>query len=191
MVIDVKEFHHVRQRGAARGRVVLDRGSGSGTDVLLSARRVGEAGLAYGADATDEMLEMARSNPAEANATNIGLLKGTIGDIPLLDGAVGVVILNSVINLPTDKLAVLDEVFRVLSPGGRIGVCDVVAEDHLSVAERAARGSYVGCIAGAPSRAEYLAGRATARFTEDEAELAHEAAPAMDAAITRAVEPLT
>ena len=132
--------------------------TGSVIDVLLSARRVGETGFAYGVDMTDAMLDLARANAAQAGATNVEFLKGTIEDIPLPDESVDVVISNCVINLSVDKPKVITEIFRVLSPGGRIGVSDVVAEDHLSIEARAERGSYVGCIAGALSRQEYLEG---------------------------------
>ena len=140
------------------GERVLDLGSGGGIDVLLSARRVGPTGFAYGVDMTDEMLSLARANATKAGATNVEFLKGTIEDVPLPDASVDVVISNCVINLSTDKPAVLAEMFRVLAPGGRIGISDVVAEDHLSPADRAERGSYVGCIAGALCRAEYVDG---------------------------------
>ncbi|MEO9324165.1 arsenite methyltransferase [Nocardioides sp. C4-1] len=171
------------------GERVLDLGSGGGIDVLLSARRVGATGYAYGVDMTDEMLELARANAASAGATNVEFRKGTIEDIPLDDASVDVVISNCVINLSVDKPRVLAETFRVLTPGGRIGISDVVAEDHLSPAERAERGSYVGCIAGALSRAEYLDGLAAAGFFDAEVELTHEAAPGMHGAIIRAIKP--
>ncbi|HWC21190.1 MAG TPA: arsenite methyltransferase [Flexivirga sp.] len=171
------------------GEKVLDLGSGGGIDVLLSARRVGPTGFAYGVDMTDEMLELANANKAKAGATNVEFLKGTIEDVPLPDGAVDVVISNCVINLSTDKPAVLAEMFRVLAPGGRIGVSDVVAEDHLTPADRAERGSYVGCIAGALSRAEYLQGLAAAGFVDAEVTFTHEAAPGMHSALVRATKP--
>jgi SAM-dependent methyltransferase len=171
------------------GERVLDLGSGGGIDVLLSARRVGQTGFAYGVDMTDEMLALAEENAAKAGATNVEFLKGTIEDVPLPDGAVDVVISNCVINLSVDKPAVLTEMYRVLAPGGRIGISDVVAEDHLSHADRAARGSYVGCIAGALSRQEYLDGLAAAGFLDTEVTFTHEAAPGMHAAIVRAVKP--
>lgn len=170
------------------GETVLDLGSGGGIDVLLSARRVGPTGFAYGVDMTDEMLDLARSNAAKAGATNVEFRKGTIEDIPLEDGSVDVVISNCVINLSTDKPAVLAEMFRVLKPGGRIGISDVVAEDHLTPADRAEQGSYVGCIAGALSRTEYLDGLRTAGFGAAEVEFTHEAAPGMHAAIVRATK---
>ena len=140
------------------GERVLDLGSGGGIDVLLSARRVGPAGFAYGVDMTDDMLTLARANAAKAGASNVEFRKGEIEALPLPDAAVDVVISNCVINLSTDKPAVLAEMFRVLVPGGRIGIADVVADDHLTPADRAAAGSYVGCIAGALSRSEYLDG---------------------------------
>jgi arsenite methyltransferase len=173
------------------GERVLDLGSGGGIDVLLSARRVGPLGFAYGVDMTDEMLSLARSNAATAGATNVEFLKGTIEDIPLPAGTIDVVISNCVINLSTDKPAVLAEMFRVLAPGGRIGVSDVVSEDHLSEAERAERGSYVGCIAGALSKTEYLEGLAAAGFVDAEVTFTHEAAPAMHGAIIRATKPMS
>lgn len=171
------------------GEVVLDLGSGGGIDVLLSARRVGPEGFAYGVDMTEEMLELARANAARAGAVNVEFLKGTIEDVPLPDASVDVVISNCVINLSTDKSAVLAEMHRVLRPGGRIGVSDVVAEDALSPAERAERGSYVGCIAGALSRGEYHDGLAAAGFADVGVEFTHEAAPGMHGAIVRATKP--
>jgi SAM-dependent methyltransferase len=171
------------------GERVLDLGSGGGIDVLLSARRVGETGFAYGVDMTDEMLALARANADKAGVPNVEFVKGTIEDVPLPDGAVDVVISNCVINLSTDKPAVLAEMFRVLAPGGRIGISDVVAEDHLTPAERADRGSYVGCIAGALSRGEYLDGLAAAGFVDAEVQYTNEAAPGMHTAIVRAVKP--
>jgi len=173
------------------GERVLDLGSGGGIDVLLSARRVGQTGFAYGVDMTDEMLALARTNAEKAGASNVEFVKGTIEDVPLPDGAVDVVISNCVINLSTDKPAVLAEMFRVLAPGGRIGVSDVVAEDRLSPAERAERGSYVGCIAGALSRQEYLDGLTAAGFVDAEVQFTLEAAPGMHSAIVRAVKPMT
>jgi SAM-dependent methyltransferase len=171
------------------GETVLDLGSGGGIDVLLSARRVGPGGFAYGVDMTDEMLDLARANAAKAGATNVEFVKGTIESVPLPDASVDVVISNCVINLSVDKPAVLAEMFRVLRPGGRIGISDVVAEDALNPQDRAARGSYVGCIAGALSRSEYLDGLAAAGFAEPSVEFTHEAAPGMHAAIIRATKP--
>jgi len=171
------------------GERVLDLGSGGGIDVLLSARRVGPDGFAYGVDMTDEMLALAEENKAKAGATNVEFRKGTIEDIPLPDAAVDVVISNCVINLSADKPAVIAEMFRVLVPGGRIGISDVVAEDHLSAAERAERGSYVGCIAGALSRQEYLDGLAAAGFTDATVTFTHQVAEGMHGAIIRATKP--
>jgi len=171
------------------GETVLDLGSGGGIDVLLSARRVGATGFAYGVDMTEEMLELAEANKARAGVTNVEFVKGTIENVPLPDDSVDVVISNCVINLSTDKPAVLAEMFRVLRPGGRIGVSDVVAEDHLAPDDRAERGSYVGCIAGALSRAEYLDGLTAAGFTDAEVRYTHEAAPGMHSALIRAVKP--
>jgi SAM-dependent methyltransferase len=173
------------------GERVLDLGSGGGIDVLLSARRVGESGRAFGLDMTDEMLALARANAAAAGASNVEFLKGTIEAIPLPAGSVDVVISNCVINLSVDKPAVFAEMFRVLAPGGRIGVTDVVAEDGLTSAQRADRGSYVGCIAGALSRSEYLAGLAAAGFTDATVTFTHEAAQGMHSAIVRATKPAT
>ncbi len=171
------------------GERVLDLGSGGGIDVLLSARRVGPTGFAYGVDFTDEMLGLARENAERAGATNVEFLQGSIEDVPLPDAAVDVVISNCVVNLSTDKPAVLAEMSRVLVPGGRIGISDVVAEDQLTPADRAERGSYVGCIAGALSRSEYLDGLGAAGFADPEVEFTHEVAPGMHAAIIRAVKP--
>ena len=173
------------------GERVLDLGSGGGIDVLLSARRVGPTGFAYGLDMTDEMLDLARANAARVGATNVEFVKGHIEDIPLPDAGIDVVISNCVINLSVDKPAVLGEMFRVLAPGGRIGISDVVAQDELSAADRAERGSYVGCIAGALSRTEYLEGLAAAGFVDAEVAFTHEAAPGMHAAIIRARRPGT
>jgi arsenite methyltransferase len=171
------------------GERVLDLGSGGGIDVLLSARRVGPDGFAYGVDMTDEMLALAEANKAKAGVTNVEFRKGTIEDIPLPDAAVDVVISNCVINLSVDKSAVLAEIFRVLVPGGRIGISDVVAEDQLSEAERAERGSYVGCIAGALSKQEYLDGLAAVGFTDASVTFTHQVVDGMHGAIVRATKP--
>ena len=168
------------------GERVLDLGSGGGIDVLLSARRVGPTGFAHGVDMTDEMLEVARANAERAGATNVAFHKGTIEDLPLEDASVDVVISNCVVNLSPDKPAVLAEAFRVLAPGGRVGISDVVAEDHLTPEERAERGSYVGCIAGALSRREYLDGLAAAGFVDATVTFTHEVADGMHGAIVQA-----
>jgi arsenite methyltransferase len=173
------------------GERVLDLGSGGGIDVLLSARRVGPSGFAYGVDMTDEMLALARANAVKAGAENVEFRRGEIENLPQPEQAVDVVISNCVINLSTDKPAVLAEMFRVLVPGGRIGITDVVAEDHMSATDRAVAGSYVGCIAGALSRAEYLDGLAAVGFTDGSVTFTNEAAPGMHSAIIRAVKPVT
>jgi len=173
------------------GETVLDLGSGGGIDVLLSARRVGPSGFAYGVDMTEEMLQLARANAEKADATNVQFLKGTIEDIPLPDGSVDVVISNCVINLSVDKPRVLAEMFRVLTPRGRIGISDVVAEDDLTPAERATRGSYVGCIAGALSKTEYVEGLAAAGFVDVSVRFTHQAADGMHGAIVQATKPIT
>ena len=168
------------------GETVLDLGSGGGIDVILSAKRVGPTGVAYGLDMTDEMLALARRNAADAGVTNVHFLKGVIEQIPLSAGSVDVVISNCVVNLSTDKAAVLREIARVLKPGGRVGISDVVAEDHLDPVERSERGSYVGCIAGALSRAEYVAGLEAAGFEDVSVEFTHLVADAMHGAIVKA-----
>jgi arsenite methyltransferase len=170
------------------GEVVLDLGSGGGIDVILSAKRVGPTGTAYGLDMTDEMLALAQRNARESGVTNVHFLKGMIEQIPLPAESVDVVISNCVINLSVDKPAVLTEIARVLKPGGRVGVSDIVAEDHLSHEDRAERGSYVGCIAGALSKGEYVAGLEAAGFEEVSVEFTHEVADGMHAAIVRAVK---
>nr|ADR01096.1 Noc6 [Nocardia sp. ATCC 202099] len=173
------------------GERVLDLGSGGGIDVLLSARRVGPTGKAYGVDMTDEMLALALANKASAGADNVEFLKGTIEALPLPAGTIDVVISNCVINLSVDKPAVFAEMFRVLAPGGRIGVSDVVAEDALSATERAERGSYVECIAGALTFAEYRRGLERAGFADVDITATHQVADGMHSAIVRAVKPAT
>ena len=170
------------------GETVLDLGSGGGIDVILSAKRVGPSGIAYGLDMTDEMLAVAQQNASEAGVANVHFLKGVIEQVPLPGSSVDVVISNCVINLSTDKPAVLTEIARVLRPGGRIGISDVVAEDRLSPEERAERGSYVGCIAGALSQGEYEAGLEAAGFEQISVEFTHEVADGMHGAIVKAVK---
>ncbi|WP_210583461.1 arsenite methyltransferase [Streptomyces sp. GESEQ-35] len=172
------------------GERVLDLGSGGGIDVLLSARRVGSTGKAYGLDMTDEMLALALANATKAGATNVEFLKGTIEAVPLPANTIDVVISNCVINLSTDKPAVFAETFRVLKPGGRIGVSDVVADDTLTTGQRAERGDYVGCIAGALSFAEYREGLEAAGFTDVEIVPTHSVADGMQSAIVRATKPM-
>jgi SAM-dependent methyltransferase len=168
------------------GETVLDLGSGGGIDVLLSARRVGPAGKVYGVDMTDEMLDLARRNQRAAGATNVEFLRGLIEEVPLPDASVDVVVSNCVINLSTDKQAVFAEMYRLLRPGGRIGITDVVAEDRLTAAQRAERGSYVGCIAGALAISEYRDGLAAAGFEAIEVVPTHPVADGMHSAIIRA-----
>ncbi|MGE0027648.1 MAG: arsenite methyltransferase [Thermoleophilia bacterium] len=171
------------------GETVLDLGSGGGIDVLLSARRVGPAGKAYGLDMTDEMLALARRNAAEAKATNVEFLKGRIEEIPLPAETVDIVISNCVVNLSPDKQAVLRETFRVLRPGGRIGISDVVAEDRLTAAERAERGGWAGCIAGALSLGEYRAFLDEAGFADVDIRFTHEVADGLHGAIVSGIKP--
>lgn len=137
---------------------------------------------------TDEMLALARANAERAGARNVEFRKGRIESVPLPDGAVDVVISNCVVNLSVDKPAVLAEMYRVLVDGGRIGISDVVAEDSLTPAERAERGSFVGCIAGALSRSEYLEGLVVAGFSDSSVMFTHEVAPGMHGAVIRAVK---
>jgi SAM-dependent methyltransferase len=170
------------------GETVLDLGSGGGIDVILSAKRVGPAGIAYGLDMTDEMLALARKNASDAGVANVHFLKGVIEQIPLPADSIDVVISNCVINLSIDKPAVLTEVARVLKPGGRIGISDIVAENRLTADQRAERGSYVGCIAGALSKEEYEAGLEAAGFEEISVEFTHEVADGMHGAIVKAVK---
>jgi arsenite methyltransferase len=173
------------------GERVLDLGSGGGIDVLLSAKRVGPTGRAIGLDMTDEMLALAQQNAAAAGATNVEFLKGHIEAIPLPANAVDVVISNCVINLAADKPAVFREIARVLRPGGRIGISDIVAEDRLTPAERAERGSYVGCIAGALSIGEYEAALRDAGLEAVSVTPTHSVADGMHGAIIRATKPLS
>jgi SAM-dependent methyltransferase len=172
------------------GERVLDLGSGGGIDVLLSAKRVGPTGRAIGLDMTDEMLALAQRNAAEAGATNVEFLKGHIESIPLPADSVDVVISNCVVNLAADKTAVFREVARVLRPGGRIGITDIVAEDRLSVAERADRGSYAGCIAGALSISEFRDGLEAVGLGEVSVTPTHAVADGIVSAIVRATKPL-
>ncbi|WP_067480288.1 methyltransferase domain-containing protein [Actinomadura hibisca] len=148
------------------GETVLDLGSGGGLDVLLSARRVGPTGTAYGLDASEDMLELARANAAQAGATNTHFLHGRIEDIPLPDASVDVVISNCVINLSADKPRVLAETFRVLRPGGRIGISDVIADQHLDPAQRAAAEARVGCARGTLTVVQYQRLLAVTGFTD-------------------------
>ncbi|WP_028478967.1 arsenite methyltransferase [Nocardia sp. CNY236] len=171
------------------GERVLDLGSGGGIDVLLSARRVGPTGRAFGVDMTGEMLALARDNATQAGVDNVEFLEGTIESIPLPANSIDVVISNCVINLSTDKPAVFAEMARVLVPGGRINIADVVAEDTLTPAERGERGDHVGCIAGALSFTEYRDQLAAAGFAEIEITPTHAVADKMHSVIVQAVQP--
>lgn len=171
------------------GETVLDLGSGGGIDVLLSARRVGPTGYVYGLDMTPEMLELARRNATEAGATNVEFLQGQIEAVPLPDRSVDVIISNCVINLSPDKPTVFAEMFRVLRPGGRIGISDVVTDDHLTAAERLERGSYVGCIAGALPIGEYERGLHDAGFVDVVITRTHTVGDGVHSAIVTAVAP--
>jgi arsenite methyltransferase len=170
------------------GETVLDLGSGGGIDVILSAKRVGPTGVAYGLDMTDEMLALAQRNASEAGIANAHFLKGVIEQIPLPASSVDVVISNCVINLSVDKSAVLAEIGRVLKPGGRVGISDVVAENDLAPEDRAQRGSYVGCIAGALSAGEYEAGLEAAGLEDVSVEFTHQVADGMHGAIVKATK---
>jgi arsenite methyltransferase len=171
------------------GEVVLDLGSGGGIDVILSAKRVGPTGTAYGLDMTDEMLALAQRNARDAGATNVHFLKGLIEAIPLPADSVDVVISNCVINLSADKPAVLTEMARVLKPGGRIGITDVVAEDRLTPQERLERGDFAGCITGAMAKGEYEAGLEAAGFEDISVTFTHEITDGIHGAIVKARTP--
>jgi arsenite methyltransferase len=179
----------VAAAGLREGETVLDLGSGGGHDVVRSARSVGATGTAYGLDMTDEMLALALRTAREAGVRNAHFLKGHIEDVPLPAESVDVVISNCVVNLSTDKPAVLREMFRVLRPGGRVGISDIVAEDRLAPAERAERGSYVGCIAGALAKSEYEAGLREAGFTDVSVEFTADVADGIHSATVKAVKP--
>ncbi len=171
------------------GETVLDLGSGGGIDVLLSAKRVGPNGYVYGLDMTPEMLALARRNATEAGADNVEFLEGEIEAIPLPDATVDVIISNCVINLSPDKPTVFAEMHRVLRPGGRIGVSDVVTDDHLTEAERLERGSYVGCIAGALPISEYQIGLGDAGFVDVTITLTNNVGDGVHSAIVKATKP--
>ena len=168
------------------GETVLDLGSGGGIDVLLSARRVGPAGKAYGLDMTDEILELARSNQQEAGVENVEFLRGEIEEIPLPDSSVDVVISNCVINLSGDKPQVLREAARVLRAGGRFAVSDVVADPGMSAATRADMQQWTGCIAGALTRDEFEAALTAAGFQNIEIQETHRVHDQAASAIIRA-----
>src|SRR5215472_9598123 len=171
------------------GETVLDLGSGGGIDVLLSARRVGPGGRAYGLDASAEMIGLARANAAAAGAGNAEFLRGGIEDIPLPDGHVDVVISNCVINLSADKPRVLAEAFRVLRPGGRLGVSDVIADEDTDPARRAAAEQRTGCAAGAVTAAQYRHQLLAVGFTQITIGSAAAAGDGLRSAIIQAVRP--
>jgi arsenite methyltransferase len=171
------------------GETVLDLGSGAGADVLISARRVGPAGKAIGLDMTDEMLELARRNAAAAGVGNVEFLKGYIEDIPLPDGSVDVIVSNCVVNLSGDKPKVLREAARVLRPGGRFAVSDVIASPDMDDATRADMAQWTGCIAGALTEEEFRDGLAAAGFTEIEIRPTREVHDFASSAIIRARKP--
>ncbi len=171
------------------GETVLDLGSGGGIDVLLSARRVGPTGKAYGLDMTDEMLKLARANQREAGVENVEFVKGTIEDVPLPDDSVDVIISNCVINLSADKQRVFREAARVLRPGGRFAVSDVVADEDMDEATRANMENWTGCIAGALTAADYRAQLAAAGFEAVEVEETHRVHEHAASAIIRATRP--
>ena len=171
------------------GETVLDLGSGTGTDVLLSARRVGPAGRAYGLDMTDEMLELAHRNAEEAGIANAEFLKGYIEDVPLPDGSVDVVISNCVINLSADKSKVIGEVARVLRPGGRFAVSDVIADPDMDPATRKDMVQWTGCVAGALTRDGFEAALRDAGLTDVEIVETHRVHQHASSAIVRARKP--
>lgn len=171
------------------GDVVLDLGSGGGIDVLISAKRVAPNGTAYGLDMTDEMLDLARANQAKAGVENVHWLKGHIEAIPLPADAVDVVLSNCVINLSTDKPQVLREAARVLKPGGRFAVSDVIADPDMDEATRADMAAYTGCIAGALTEEEYRTGLAAAGFGDIEVRVTHRVHEHASSAIIRARVP--
>jgi arsenite methyltransferase len=173
------------------GETVLDLGSGGGIDVLLSAKRVGPTGLAYGLDMTDEMLDLARRNQAEAGVTNVQWLRGHIEQIPLPSDSVDVIISNCVINLSGDKPQVLREAARVLKPGGRFAVSDVVADPDMDQATRDDMAAYTGCIAGALTRDEFTDALTAAGLTDITITETHRVHAAAASAIVRANKPET
>jgi ubiquinone/menaquinone biosynthesis C-methylase UbiE len=171
------------------GETVLDLGSGAGADVLISARRVGASGRAIGLDMTDEMLELARDNAAQAGVGNVEFVKGYIEDIPLPDASVDVVISNCVINLAGDKARALAEAARVLRPGGRFAVSDVIADPDMDEATRSDMAAYTGCIAGALTEPEFRAALRAAGLTDVEIRETHRVHERAASAIVRARKP--
>jgi SAM-dependent methyltransferase len=173
------------------GETVLDMGSGGGLDVLLSARRVGPAGIAYGLDGSIEMLALARANAAKAGVANARFLLGHIEDIPLPGGHVDVVISNCVVNLSVDKPRVLAEAFRVLRPGGRLGISDVITEPGLDPQQQAEAEAAVGCTSGTLTQAEYEQLLAAAGFTAIRITVTQDAGSGLHSAIVEAAKPAT
>ncbi|MDP8971101.1 MAG: arsenite methyltransferase [Actinomycetota bacterium] len=171
------------------GEVVLDLGSGGGLDVLLSAKQVGPTGRAYGLDMTAEMLALARRNAATAGIGNAEFLEGHIEAIPLPAASVDVVISNCVINLSADKAAVFAEIFRVLKPGGRVAISDVVAEDRLTRAQRESTGQWAGCTAGVLSRSEYETALKAAGFGDSAVTFTHQVGDGLHGALVTATKP--
>jgi SAM-dependent methyltransferase len=171
------------------GEIVLDLGSGAGADVLISARRVGPIGRVIGLDMTDEMLALARANASAAGVENVEFVKGYIEDMPLADSSIDVVISNCVINLSADKRRVLREAARVLRPGGRLAVSDVIADEHMDAATRADMQQWTGCIAGALTRAEFEQALAAAGFVDVEFRETHRVHEHAGSAIVRARKP--
>jgi ubiquinone/menaquinone biosynthesis C-methylase UbiE len=171
------------------GETVLDLGSGAGADVLISARRVGPTGKAIGLDMTDEMLELARANAAQAGVENVEFLKGYIEEMPLADESIDVVISNCVINLSGDKPAVIREAARVLRPGGRLAVSDVIADPDMDEQTRAHMAAWTGCIAGALTETEFRTALQDAGFYEIEIRESHRVHEHASSAIIRARKP--
>jgi ubiquinone/menaquinone biosynthesis C-methylase UbiE len=172
------------------GETVLDLGSGAGADVLISARRVGPTGKAIGLDMTDEMLDLARANAAEAGVENAEFRKGYLEDMPLADASVDVVISNCVINLSGDKPQVLREAARVLRPGGRFAVSDVIADPDMDEATRAEMAAWTGCVAGALTEDEFRSALESAGFADVEIRETHRVHEHAGAAIIRARKPI-
>jgi arsenite methyltransferase len=172
------------------GETVLDLGSGAGADVLISARRVGASGRAIGLDMTDEMLELARANAAQAGVTNVEFVKGYLEDVPLQDGSVDVVISNCVINLAGDKRKALAEAARVLRPGGRLAVSDVIADPDMDEVTRADMAAYTGCIAGALTEDEFRAALSAAGLIDVEIRETHRVYDKAGSAIVRSRKPV-
>ena len=171
------------------GDIVVDLGSGGGTDVLLSARRVGPTGRAYGLDMTDEMLELARRNQADAGIDNVEFLPGQIEDIPLPDNSVDVVLSNCVIGLSPDKAAVFAEAYRILRPGGRLAIADIVTQVQTSSEQQAVVENWVSCLAGALTRSRYRAVLEAAGFVDVSMEESHSVADNFDSVVIRASKP--